>query len=533
VTSKFPLAASALVLFLAATPYFLNAVATPKGQSFDGAVCLPYDRNVYVALIEQGQRGVFLLTDPFTTEPHRTFLRPLWSLVGIASRPFGLSASGAYLVSSIVLAAAFLFALWRFLGLLPLARNTRRLAFLLVPLGSGVGWLLSPERIESLRRVYQIVAPDRMDVESSVFLSLLAYPQAAATMGLLLALLACVSTGRSIAAAVAALAIGFIHPHDLVTLAGALGVWLALEWRAESDMRLTANACLAPAIAAIIALAYHASGYASDAVYRETFGVATLSPHPFSYVIAFLPALLLAPFGVSWALQAGPLPRMLVAWAIAVPFLLYVPIPTQRRVIVGYAIPLYILAAAGLPHALQAVRRFLPALSPTNLWPRAATLFVCLAIPGNLAMLALLSQEPISSPAQYRSDAATHDALVWFAAHGGPRATLLGSFLTGNRAPGICGARVVAGHSPGTLRLEEKLAAVRTFFDSMTPAANRSEILARYSVTHVLFGPAEKNALDAPFGAARATYNPADFPGAAIVFQKGGVSLVDVRGRGQ
>ncbi len=371
---RFPPAASALVLGLAATPYVLNAIATPGGQIFGGAVCLPYDRNVYVALIEQGQRGALRLNDPFTTEPHRSFVRPLWSLVGACSRPFGLSASNAYLASGALLAAFFLWILWRFLLRLPVSTNTRQLAFLLVPLGSGIGWILSSERIESLRRIYQIVAPDRMDVESSVFLSLLAYPQAAATMALMLALLASVASSLDsprwlprIGAGAAALAIGFVHPHDLVTLAGALGVWIALEWRAGRNPRSSAAACIAPAAAAAVALAYHADTYAADAVYRETFGVATLTPHPFSYVIAFLPAILLAPFGVSWALSGGPFPRMLLAWAVAVPFLLYLPIPTQRRVIVGYAIPLYVLAAAGLPRALHASRRLLPALSPDRM----------------------------------------------------------------------------------------------------------------------------------------------------------------------
>jgi len=147
-------------------------------------------------------------------------------------------------------------------------------------------------------------------------------------------------------------------------------------------------------------------------------------------------------------------------------------------------------------------------------------------------MIRVLAAEPIGSPNEYRTDDGTLEALQSLAARPGDATpkTLLCSFGAGNRAPAVAGVRVVAGHSPGTVRLQEKLADVRSFFDAATPDADRIAILAKHRVTHVLVGPIERNALDAPFGTAKASYDPGRLPGARSTYRRDGVEIYDVTG---
>lgn len=529
-TWKLPLLWGALIVLLGATPYVLNAIATPPESVFSGAVCLPYDRNLYLSFIRLGRSGNWLLHNLFTLEPHKGFVRPLWTLVGFASDLLGQSASAAYATATFLLVSGFLAILWWFLQSLALSRGQRMFAFILVTFGSGWSWLLNASQIASLASRQQVIAPDRMDMESNVFTSVFDYPQASLTIiALLVALAATVRfhQTRRIAPALfaffAALTLG-LHPQDLVTLAGALGVWWMLESALGTSVWLRSLQSLLPALVGTLASATYYRSSLTDPVFAQSFYQFTLSPPPFSYVLGFGIALPLAFLGIPSTCRRGPLERAVASWAIALPFLLYLPIFSQRRVIVGAGVPLAILAVYGLDVVREFVRR---RFSLQIAWPRAAVAVLLLAIPSNLLMVGRLTGEPLSAPRVYYLNRPTHDALVWLDRHGPPDASVLCSFQTGNYLPGITGQRVFVGHSPSTLRLAEKLRDLRVFFDSATPDETRRAILRTNGITHLVYGPLERDQND-PRGSFRATFDPHGTAWAKPVYDQGGVAIFEV-----
>jgi len=85
------------------------------------------------------------------------------------------------------------------------------------------------------------------------------------------------------------------------------------------------------------------------------------------------------------------------------------------------------------------------------------------------------------------------DALSWLAAHGTPDDVVLSGYRTGNYVPVVADVRVVLGLGTETVDAARKEAEVRRFFDGGTADAWRQQLLARYSVDYVLWGPEERD----------------------------------------
>ena len=89
-----------------------------------------------------------------------------------------------------------------------------------------------------------------------------------------------------------------------------------------------------------------------------------LSPHPLHYVLGYALVGLLAIIGIVKTWKRHVIDPKLIGWLIVVPFLIYVPFNSQRRLIESWQIPLVFSAAIGLVYVV------LPAWSRSRLVKR-------------------------------------------------------------------------------------------------------------------------------------------------------------------
>jgi hypothetical protein len=231
------------------------------------------------------------------------------------------------------------------------------------------------------------------------------------------------------------------------------------------------------------------------------------SPHPLHYVFGYG---VLAVFGVGgWralARRKPELARFVAGWALAVPFLLYAPLTTQRRLIEGFQLPLVALAVLGITNSVGSARkrgadrsddfsRQLPGATDAQAAaPRQfhALLIIVLTVPTSAILLAggiaaaRAPAEPLFHPADQLA------AFDWLSHHAQPGEVVLSSFETGNALPAYTPLVAYIGHGPESVFLAQKLPRVAAFYRRSTDDAGRRRLLAGGRIAFVIFGPHER-----------------------------------------
>jgi hypothetical protein len=185
--------------------------------------------------------------------------------------------------------------------------------------------------------------------------------------------------------------------------------WLAVTLRrravAWNETVRTALACLVAAPVVVYSLVV----FGVNPVMRTWSAQnLVLSPHPLQYVAGYALIGLLAIWGAVYILRRrDEMALRLVAWAIAIPPLLYLPFNLQRRLIEGWQVPLAVLAALGLTrYVLPAWRRMtlvrwlirFPRYSVRGLGRWVITLVLLAMVPTNILIFRReLARESISA----------------------------------------------------------------------------------------------------------------------------------------
>jgi hypothetical protein len=147
------------------------------------------------------------------------------------------------------------------------------------------------------------------------------------------------------------------------------------------------------------------------------------------------------------------------------------------------------------------------------------TAVILLTIPSNLLLIAtsLIQVSHLSSPIFH--EGIELEAIDWLAAHTRPSDIVLSSRQVGNYIPARSGNRVFLGHGPETIHAEEKENVVRQFFQAQTSDTYRKEILRRYNVACLFYGPAER---------ALGDFQPATRPYLEEAFTNGRYTIYEV-----
>lgn len=501
------------VMIWTAVPYLVAARTANAAWYFGGTLLAVEDGNSYIANLGQGARGAWLFTLPYTSEQHRPVLVYLfYLLLGKLAGPDHGALVVTFHAARIVCGAGLLVVSYRFLAEFLSSARQRLFGLLLVAVGGGLGWLLA----FAPAPLFGSLPVDFISPEAFSFLLLFGLPHLAlARCCLLLGLLAYLH-GRGVVAGLFWLGLGLIQPLYLpiawLLMAGdiALGPLLATMasspaaeavgsvvrqrpgWRenaASVIQRLLASGNAARLRTALIAvmlsapmLLYTLYAFSSDPILAAWNAQNRLpSPHPLHYLLAYVPWLLPAMAGWHrlWVRQQR-LALVAGVWVLSAALLLYLPIPTQRRLIEGVQLPLAALAVLGLTALAARWRVVAGVMLSAAVVPTACVLWL-----GALAAAGKPS-EPIFLP---QAQVAVFNRLASVAQVG---QMALAAYPTGNALPAYTPLAAYIGHGPETIGLDEKRLRVARFYQAGTPDSERRALLAEGRIAWVLFGPHER-----------------------------------------
>ena len=153
---RFVLVCSVVVLAITSIPFALGATLATEDRAFGGFVYAVEDCYSYLAKMRQGAEGAWLFHIAYTPEPHRgTLFFPFHLLLGkvAALLPGGDGSTDAssaltarmvwvYHGARVVFGLILLVTVYHFLAACTERVVVRRLAWLMVACGGGLGWLL-------------------------------------------------------------------------------------------------------------------------------------------------------------------------------------------------------------------------------------------------------------------------------------------------------------------------------------------------------------------------------------------------------
>ncbi|MFA6043097.1 MAG: hypothetical protein WCV85_04820 [Patescibacteria group bacterium] len=354
-------------IILGVLPLVLGALWLRKGDVFMGFSTLaPSDTNVYFSMMEQARTtGHVFFTNVFTPEAQRyAFFQPLWAILGFLAGVFHLPNAILFHLVKIFLAGIFLWIAYKALLLFIEKSLQRRIAFVALAFGMGLGGYVSPFlHLTSLQELLTKNPVDMWVSEAFTFTTLLHSPLfIISQILLLLTFLFAVRDEQSpgtvphfIFAGLTAL-LGILHPYDLPVIFCVLIILpfvrilydraFSIAKAKRSIVRLAIMGLVTAGIGAYFIAVYQIEpalgGWAKQNI--------TTSPPIWNYCIGYGFLLVFAVWG--W-LRVVRLPRslpmlFLLAWAPMHAFLLYVPVQIQRRFTNGLHIVFAILASFAL-----------------------------------------------------------------------------------------------------------------------------------------------------------------------------------------
>jgi hypothetical protein len=498
----------AAALLWANVPYLVGYAVQDGHHLFSGFFIFEQDGFSYLAKMRQGAQGNWLFRLPYTTEPHQgAFLYVFYLVAGKLSRVLAVTQIACYHLIRLLGSVLLLIVGARFVTHFTASRRWQLLSWILILFGGGIGWLVS--MFDARYVSYVSIAPDAF-----VYSVLLGPPHIIIALALLLwtlqkipklfELTSKVLRLRTILlAAAGGLGVALVRPEYVPILFGVTGTyWLALCWKGQ---RLHLTELYAAAAAALPAAVYAAYVYcisrSNPAIAAWTAQNPFESP-PLLNLLADIGLLLLpATLGVANWPDGRSLPGgawwknrdrlLLTSWLVVLPILLYMPLSLNRRLIGGAQFAMAIVAGYWID------RHLIPRL-PTLSWRKVAAVPILALATVVLISYPLLFGLGAASSVSTRPDslflsADELAALKWLADLGG-RPIVLANEMTGNHIPAFSDAIPVLGHPIETLAVEQKRSDVDRFYSTRTTRAEREEIIERYLVDFIWWGPHEQTA---------------------------------------
>jgi len=552
---RWAMAVAAVVMALTCLPYIFGLFITPPGMQYMGFLGNPDDQNVYMAWMRQAADGRILFTDLFTSEPQQAgFLHVYFLLLGLVARLTHLPLIWTYHAARIIGGWLLLLVFYVFCAAFTERPAVRRLALLLAAFSSGLGWLFyfvlppgSPHPADFGRG---LVMP-----EAVTFLTILLNPLFSFSMALMLAtfLLAMLAAEKGSArlalyAGILGLILGNAHTYDMVTVYAVLALY-GVVLLACRNFRGVALLALIVAVSSP-SVAYQAWLFRANFIFRAKALTPTLSPPFVMMLLTFGIPLALALPGAVMGLRSSqwrPVPGhperpvrvaegrrfSLPAIWVVIGFLLlaFAPFSFQRKLAEGLHLPICLLAAVAVVSALET--RTL-----------AKVLLIALTSLSNIFFVSRAAQDLITNNAAHRNElmpplylrqdeVATirwlrpvpgHPERLVRVAEGRqetpPGSVILSSSLLGSYIPGLSGRRVYIGHWAETIDFQPKLSLAVRIFQSATPENVRRALLERAGITHILYGPYERDIGD---------WNPAASGLTHLEYQNDTVQVFSVR----
>lgn len=511
--------ASLLVMALLSVPYAVALWKTPAGMSFGGHLIGVEDMYSYLAKMRYGAWDGWLFRLVYTTEPHDGGLifvqyvalgKLAAALTGRGARVSTAHLTIAFHAMRVIGGVILLAVVYRFAADMLPAPGQRRLAWALIALSSGLGWIrlvwphLIPASVAGPLPVAMFI-PEAFSVLILYMLPHVVLARAALLGGWLILFRAVDASSFPHAAITGLLwAIMTVMVPFYGALLGVLiALWLilltvqrrALPW---GVIRLAAVGGT-PAAGLLVA---YGMLFARNPVFAVWSVQNQLHSPPLpGYVLAY------GLYGIIGALGAARLLRgrlshrhvLLIGWPLAAMILVYIPVGVQRRLIEGVIVPLSVLAALGAHRIVEGTSRHGGILSSRRLRWMAVAFTLALLFPMTAILLAggtataFNMDWPLVHPADEMA------ALDWLRDEVPPGSAVLATMASGNVLPAYANIRVYVGHGPETIDERRKAGEARAFFLGGMSNRRRRALLSEAGIDYVWIGPPERNPCDGCF----------------------------------
>lgn len=519
---RWVLVASLAVILFASLPTLYGWALADEDHIYTGFVYNTEDGNSYIAKMRLGARGEWLFHLFYSPEPHEPALVfPFHLLLGKLGAAIGLPHMLTYHVARALLGLGLLITVYVFVAYFIQEVTTRRLAWALVAMGSGLGWLLTALGKSDWLGT---LPPDFWVPEAFMFLVLYNLPHLALAQSLLLWSLLWTLQAfekrdlrRGLVAGLAAFGMTWIVPFYAGVLVSAMGAYLVLLiLRCRCIPRWEVGLTALVGLFVLPAVIYNAWVFTANPAFRVWAAQKNNpSPHPLHYLLGYAWLLVPAVWGAKSLIRgefalgtrSKDLQLLPLLWVMGSICLAYVPFVSQRRMIVLMQVSLALLAAPCL-HTWFGKRRWM------------VVTYVALASLSNLLLVAG-SLQPISEQKTpiYRP-AAEIAALEWLDLYAEPGETVLASYQVGNATPAWTDLRVFIGHGPETLHSAEKQEDLGRFFDPATDDAWRQMLLRDFGLDYIFHGPHERELGD---------WDPSNAQYLTPLYREGAYAIYEVR----
>jgi hypothetical protein len=488
-----------LVVAASTLPYLAGILAQTPEWIFRGSIMDQVDYHSHLAKMWQGYRGSWQYHLLFTSEPHEgVYVQLFYVALGHVARLADLELPLAYQLARAGFGFVMLLAAYRFIALFVVPLRTRRLAFLLATMASGMGWLTEVLAPTSPGGVSPM---EFWHLDGFTYLAVLVVPHFSAAIALLLAIYILLlrrcdgpSLKEAILAILCSVALGLIHPHILLLADLVPMLYWAAGWvRTRQPNWRGAAAVLAMGLAQLPILVYDQWIFRQPVFAGWAAQNVTLSPPLPIYLWAYGILIVLGIVGiVAWIRCGWPGLAFPIIWIALVAVLTALPWNLQRRFVEGVQVPLGLLAGVGMAEGLFAQSSGQKAGGLR--WLGMAMLIVLACMSNLVLTLGHTLAATVRSPMLFWS-ADTIAAVDWLGENSAPEDVVLAAFDVGNLIPGRIGHRVVLGHWMETVDYEEKRKAVGEVYAATTSPEERTRLLSLFGVSYLFFGPDER-ALD-------------------------------------
>lgn len=499
-----------ILLVLTTLPYLFAYITSPADKQFMGIMLDVPDHAQYFSWMRELSQYP-LASNKLTPEENApVFFNLLWWGLGRIGRGLQLGFSQMYQVLRITSIVSFLSLAYYVCSIFLEDLFSRRLAFLMISFGSGLGWIwvivkyLIPSR--------QLLFPlDLYVAEGNTFLGMLGYPHFISA-ALYIAVFAVVLYGYelkqlrySFAAGLLALFFGFQHAYDLwlvysVLLAFAIlllirdkkipwyMIWTGIivgllsVWPALYSYLLTQND---PIWKAVLSQFSNAGVYTPNILHLFILmGI--------SFILAVFTFIKQKPFCLEGVSNSDLFIR---GWFVVNFFLIYLPTDYQIHMLNGWQVPIAILAVQGLTKYIYP--EFQKKFKSCSLQSAALNrLFMCLIIlmiiPTNVYLLSWRFVDLSRHNYPYYLSVEEVNALRWLEKNVKSDDVVLSSLTFGQYVPAYTGAHAFLAHWAQTVDFYTKEKLVEAIYSMDVDETRKKEILNEYSVDYVMLGPAEK-----------------------------------------
>ncbi len=502
------------LLALTSLPYLYAFLSAPPDRRFMGMMLDVPDHLQYFSWMRELTHAP-LAANKLTPEPNPpAFFNLLWWGLGRLGNLLGVGYAAMFQLLRWLSAPLFLALVYRLAALVFPTSFQRKVAFLIVALGSGLGWLLVVAKYTIADGV--LINPlDLYVAEGNTFHSLLGYPHFIAAALYISVFDVMLRHGRTrpwraaVAAGLLALFFGWQHAYDLIIVWAVLGAWLLLcawrdrriNWQMVASLALIGVISVWPALYSVLLTRLSPLW---EEVLAQFANAGVFTPPPWRLPVLMGIPLLLA---LAQAIREKPWRRdRLAAMSDAVIFLhgwfwvsfvlIYLPVDYQIHMLNGWQVPIGFFAARALflwiAPAVEARR---PAIKRASLQPLLAAALLLIILPTNLYLFAWRFVDLGRHSMPYYLTTDELDALDWLETHAAGDDVVFSALDFGQYVPAETGAHAYLAHWAQTVDFYTKQAAVQQFYgDADTPAAatTRQATLDAQGVDWVVAGPSER-----------------------------------------